>query len=62
MSVRPLALALLLALLALPATVAAQSGAPLPLASATTRDSAQTAMPVLQSPQELEEKKLLERV
>lgn len=62
MSVRPLAVIALLASLALPATVAAQTAAPRPFASATTRDSAQTAMPVLQSPQELEEKKLLERV
>lgn len=52
MSVRPLAIIALLASLALPATVTAQASAP--LASATTRDSAQTAMPVLQSPQELE--------
>lgn len=57
MPARPLALAALAVSLALPSVLQAQ-----PVASATTRGSTQSPTPVLQTPRELQDKQLLERV
>lgn len=64
MPVRPLALCALVTSLALPASVLAQSSntSQRPVASATTRESAQTPMPVLQTPQEALDQKLVDQV